>query len=254
MLPDFTAFQWTLAVVAAIGIGVSKSGLPGISLLHVVIFANLFPGLASTGVVLPMLVAGDIGAVLLFRRNAQWPHVIRTLPPAVLGVAIGWGIMRWAQHGQVPAVKFNPVIGGIVLTLALVQLARYFRPNLFAGLPHSRGFAWTMGLVAGITTMLANAAGPVMALYLIAVALPKDAFVGTSAWFFLLINLIKVPFSAHLGLISFPTLAFNALLVPVIICGLFLGRTVVARIPQKIFDTLVLVFAVVAAAKLLGAF
>ena len=104
------------------------------------------------------------------------------------------------------------------------------------------------------TTMLANAAGPVMALYLLAVALPKDAFVGTSAWFFLLINCIKVPFSAQLGLISVPTLAFNALLVPVIVSGLFLGRTLVARIPQKIFDTLVLVFAAVAAAKLLGAF
>ena len=254
MLPDFTAFQWTLAVVAAIGIGVSKSGLPGISLLHVVIFANLFPGLASTGVVLPMLIAGDIGAVVLFRRNAQWPHVFRTLPPAVVGVVIGWAIMGWAQHAQIPAAKFNPVIGGIVLTLALVQLARYFKPNLFAGVPHTRGFAWTIGLVAGITTMLANAAGPVMALYLLAVALPKDAFVGTSAWFFLLINLIKVPFSAHLGLISVPTLAFNALLVPVIVSGLFLGRTVVARIPQKVFDTLVLVFAAIAAAKLLGAF
>jgi uncharacterized membrane protein YfcA len=254
MLPDFTAFQWALAVIAAIGIGVSKSGLPGISLLHIVIFANLFPALASTGVVLPMLVAGDIGAVVLFRRHAQWKHVFRTLPPALVGVVIGWGIMRWALHEHVPAAKFNPVIGGIVLTLALVQLTRYFRPNLFAEMPHTRGFAWTMGLVAGIVTMLANAAGPVFALYLIAVALQKDAFVGTSAWFFLLINLFKIPFSAQLGLISFPTLAFNALLVPVIICGLFLGRTVVARIPQKIFDTLVLVFAAIAAAKLLGAF
>jgi uncharacterized membrane protein YfcA len=254
MLPDFTAFQWTLAVVAAIGIGVSKSGLPGISLLHIVIFANLFPALASTGVVLPMLVAGDIGAVVLFRRHAQWKHVFRTLPPALIGVVIGWGIMRWALHAEIPAAKFNPVIGGIVLVLALVQLGRYFKPGLFAHIPHTRGFAWTIGLVAGIVTMLANAAGPVFALYLLAVALPKDAFVGTAAWFFLLINSIKIPFSAQLGLISFPTLIFNALLVPAIIGGLFLGRTVVARIPQKTFDTLVLAFAAIAAAKLLGVF
>ncbi len=254
MLPDFTPLQWLLAALAATGIGVSKSGLPGISLLHVVIFAQLFPGQASTGVVLPMLICGDIGAVLLFRRNAQWPHVFRTLPPAVIGVAIGWAIMRWAQQAHVPAAKFNPVIGGIVLGLALVQLGRNWKPNLFAHVPHTHGFAWTMGLIAGTTTMLANAAGPVMGLYLLAVALPKEAFVGTGAWFFLLINCIKVPFSAQLGLINGSSLAFNSLLVPLILLGLFLGKFVVARLPQKWFDTLILVFALFASAKLLGAF
>ncbi len=254
MLPDFTTLQWLLAALAATGIGVSKSGLPGISLLHVVIFAQLFPGQASTGVVLPMLICGDIGAVLLFRRNAQWPHVFRTLPPAVIGVAIGWAIMRWAQQAHVPAAKFNPVIGGIVLALALVQLGRNWKPNLFAHVPHTHGFAWTMGLIAGTTTMLANAAGPVMGLYLLAVALPKEAFVGTGAWFFLIINCIKVPFSAQLGLINGSSLAFNAMLVPLILLGLFLGKFVVARLPQKWFDTLILVFALFASAKLLGAF
>lgn len=253
MLPEFSALQWLLAVLAATGIGVSKSGLPGISLLHVVIFAHLFPGLASTGVVLPMLVAGDIGAVLLFRRHAQWPHVIRTLPPAVIGVVIGWAIMGWTQRQGIPAARFNPVIGGIVLTLALVQLGRNWKPNLFAHVPHTTGFAWTMGLIAGVTTMLANAAGPVMGLYLLAVALPKDAFVGTAGWFFLLINVCKVPFSAQLGLIHGSGLAFNLLLVPAIIAGLFLGKNVMARLPQKWFDSLVLVFALFAAAKLLTA-
>ena len=283
MLPDFTPFQWRLAALAATGIGVSKSGLPGISLLHVVIFAQLFPGQASTGVVLPMLICGDIGAVLLFRRNARWPHVFRTLPPAVIGVAIGWFLMNWMgqkefpsglverisgrsgaelvqtlnfwmQSHPLPIRNFNPVIGGIVLTLAVVQLGRNWKPNLFASVPHTHAFAWTMGLIAGTTTMLANAAGPVMGLYLLAVALPKEAFVGTGAWFFLLINCIKVPFSAQLGLISGNSLAFNALLVPLIVLGLFLGRFVVARLPQKWFDTLILVFALFASAKLLGAF
>jgi len=252
MLPDFTPLQWLLAALAATGVGVSKSGLPGISLLHVVIFAHLVPGLASTGVVLPMLIAGDLGAVRLFRRDAQWSHVLRTLPPAVVGVAAGWALMGWVQRAGIPAVKFNPVIGGIVLVLALVQLGRNWKPNLFASVPHTRAFAWTMGFAAGVTTMLANAAGPVMALYLLAVALPKEQFVGTAAWFFLLINLIKAPFSAQLGLITADSLAFNAVLVPFIIGGLFLGRAVMAKLPQKAFDTLVLAFALVAAAKLLA--
>ncbi len=246
VLPDFTAAEWGLALVAALGIGVSKSGLPGVSLLHVVLFAQLFPGLRSTGVVLPMLIVGDLGAVLLFRRHAQWIYVLRTLPPALIGVAIGWGCMRaW------PGLKWNPVIGGIVAMLALLQLVRNWRPTLLTNVPHTPGFAWAMGLLAGVTTMVANAAGPVMALYLLAVALPKEAFVGTAAWFFLLINVLKVPFSVQLGFVRPETLAFNALLVPVIIAGLFVGRIVVARVPQKAFDTLILAFAVVASIKLI---
>ena len=246
MLPDFTALEWALAVLAATGIGVSKSGLPGVSLLHVVLFAQLFPGLRSTGVVLPMLIVGDVGAVLLFRRHAQWNHVFRTLPPALVGVGIGWACMRaW------PGLNWNPVIGGIVAGLAVLQLVRNWRPDLLSDMPHARGFAWTMGLLAGITTMVANAAGPVMGLYLLAVALPKDAFVGTSAWFFLLINVLKVPFSAQLGFIEPATLALNALLIPVILSGLFLGRALVAKVPQKVFDSLILAFAIVASLKLI---
>lgn len=246
MLPDFTALEWALAVLAATGIGISKSGLPGVSLLHVVLFAQLFPGLRSTGVVLPMLIVGDVGAVLLFRRHAQWNHVFRTLPPALVGVGIGWACMRaW------PGLNWNPVIGGIVAGLAVLQLVRNWRPELLSDMPHARGFAWTMGLLAGVTTMVANAAGPVMGLYLLAVALPKDAFVGTSAWFFLLINVLKVPFSAQLGFIEPATLTFNALLIPVILSGLFLGRALVAKVPQKVFDSLILAFAIVASLKLI---
>lgn len=246
MLPDFSPGQWALACLAAVGIGVSKSGLPGISLLHVVLFAQLFPGIASTGVVLPMLIAGDLGAVWLFRRHAQWPHVWRTLPPALLGVAVGWAIMS-----KLPATSFNPTIGAIVLALAALQWLRDTYPQKFLTVPHSKAFAWMMGLTAGVTTMLANAAGPVMGLYLLAVALPKEAFVGTSAWFFLLINLLKVPFSAQLGLITPASLAFNALLIPAIFSGLFLGRSIVARLSQRWFDKLVLAFAILAALKLL---
>lgn len=234
------------------GIGISKSGLPGVSLLHVVLFAQLFPGLASTGVVLPMLVAGDVGAVALYRRHAQWKYIARTLPPAIVGVAAGWAVMRWTQDHGIPGSRFNPVIGAIVLVLALLQLGRNWKPALLAGVPHTTAFAWSMGLVAGVTTMLANAAGPVIGLYLLAVALPKESFVGTGAWFFLLINLIKVPFSLQLGLITGSSLAFNAVLLPAIAAGLFGGRWAIARIPQRVFDNLILVFALAAAARLLS--
>lgn len=245
MLPDWSAADWVWAVIAAFGIGVSKSGLPGVSLVHVVLMARLFPGQASTGVVLPMLVLGDFGAVAVYRRQADGKHLLRTLPPAVAGVALGWWVMRrWRT------VDFNPCIGWVVLVLALLQAARDLRPRWFERAPHRPAFAWAMGLTAGLTTMVANAAGPVMGLYLLAARLPKAVFVGTGAWFFLMINLIKVPFSLQLGLIHGRTLALNLVLAPVIFVGLWIGRSVVSRLPQRPFEVLVLLFAVVAALRL----
>ena len=121
-------------------------------------------------------------------------------------------------------------------------------------MPHNRWFAWGMGLLAGVTTMLANAAGPIFALYALAVALPKFEIVGTSAWFFFIINSFKVPFSLGLGLIHGQTLLLNLILSPAIIAGVFGGRWIMTRIPQRLFDEFLLAFAAIAALRLIGVF
>jgi uncharacterized membrane protein YfcA len=149
---------------------------------------------------------------------------------------------------------FKPLIGWIILGLALLQLARAQRPQWFAHIPHATWFAWTMGLAAGITTMMANAAGPIMALYFLAVSLPKLEFVGTSAWFFLVLNFFKIPFSAGLGLIHHDTLMLNAILAPAVLIGLLAGRRIVAHVPQKLFDALLLIFVAAAALRYIGLF
>ena len=100
--------------------------------------------------------------------------------------------------------------------------------------------------------MLANAAGPIIAIYCVAVGLPKFELVGTSAWFFFIINAFKVPFSVALGLIHGQTLALNAILSPAILFGMFVGRWLTTHIPQRLFDGLLLVFAAVAALRLIG--
>src|SRR5262249_1806497 len=132
------------------------------------------------------------------------------------------------------------------------QVIRMFRPDAFGNVPHGHVFAWSMGLLAGGTTMLANAASPIMSVYFLAVALPKLEFVGTTAWFFFLINAFKVPFSAWLGLIHGSTLLFNLLLSPVILVGLWAGGRMMRRLPQRAFDTLLLAFAALAALRLIG--
>jgi uncharacterized protein len=248
-MPDFSPVQWLLLLLGALGIGVAKSGFAGVSMLHVIIFAYLFGARESTGVVLPMLIVGDVLAVCAFRQHARWEYVRRMLPPALAGIVVGWLLMH-----RLSGEAYKPLIGGIILALTVLQLWRQARPAFFERVPHSAWFAWTMGLLAGGTTMLINGAGPIMALYFLAIALPKLEFVSTSAWFFLIVNCLKVPFSATLGLIHLDTLRLNALLVPVIAGGLFFGRWLVQRIPQRLFDGLLLAFAAAAALRLIGLF
>ena len=248
-MPHLTSSQWLLAILGGFGIGFSKSGFAGVSLLHVLIFAFIFNTRDSTGIVLPMLIVGDIAAVVAFRQHARWEYIRRLLPPAIVGVAIGWWLMS-----RISADTFKPLVGWIIFGLVALQLLRLWRPALYEKVPHSLWFAWAMGLLAGITTMLANAAGPIAALFLIAVSLPKFELVGTSAWFFFVINCVKVPFSVQLGLIHTATLALNAALIPIIVTGLFAGRWCVPRVPQRLFDALLLAFAALAALRLIGVF
>lgn len=247
-MPALTPAQWLLAVIAATGIGIGKAGLAGMSLVHVLIFAFLFGARDSTGVVLPMLLVGDVCAVTAFHQHARWDYVRRMLPPACIGVVVAATFMR----GLDDAV-YKPIIGWIILTLTVLQVARMARPQWFGTVPHSRAFAWSIGLLAGMMTMLANAAGPIFAIYCVAVALPKFEIVGTSAWFFFIINAFKVPFSAGLGLIHSQTLLLNLVLVPAIVLGVLGGRAITSRVPQRLFDGLLLAFAAIAALRLIGA-
>jgi uncharacterized membrane protein YfcA len=247
ILPHLSPAQWILAAVAAAGIGIGKSGLAGMSLVHVLIFAFLFGARESTGVVLPMLLVGDVCAVRIFHQHARWDYVRRMLPPACLGVVIAAVIMRGLNE-----TVYKPIIGVTILLLTTLQVIRAYRPQWFGNVPHATWFAWTIGLVAGGATMLANAAGPIFTIYCLAVALPKFELVGTSAWFFFIINAFKVPFSIALGLIHGQTLALNAVLSPAIVVGIFIGRWLTATIPQRLFDGLLLVFAALAALRLIG--
>jgi len=238
-----------MAGVAAFCIGLSKSGFAGVGLITVVIMARLFPPRESTGVILPLLICGDVLSVFVFHQHARWREIWRMLPPTVVGIVAGYFLM---QH--IPGRAFGPVIGVIVLVMAALQAARGSIPQIYARVPHTRGFAWFMGAWSGVATMLANAAGPVMALYFLAINLPKYTFVGTSAWFFLIVNVFKVPFSAHLGLISGASLLFDVLLIPVVGLGIATGRYCIGILPQKAFEQLLLVLAAITALQLIGVF
>lgn len=240
------SWQWALLVLAAVFFGFSKTGIPGISILSVGILANLMPAKQATGVVLPMLIFADFFALVVYRKNLEWKRVGRLLPWAFGGLVLGWLTLGYSSNEQTARL-----IGAIIaLMLGLHLWRRWKNPDALA--EHApMWFGPLMGLFAGVTTMIANAAGPVMSLYLLAMRLPKLEFLGTGAAFFLLINWIKVPFIAQLGLINQASLTLNLWLLPAVALGALLGRPVVERVNQRVFENSVLALTAVAAVKLL---
>lgn len=241
----FTPWGWIVLSCSAIFLGFSKTGLPGAGILAIPLIASIIPAKASTGLILPMLIIGDIFAVCYYRRHAVWHHLFRMLPYAVAGIFIGY----WAM-GKVTDNQLRPLIGIIILFMLALNLWRN-RKGENIEIPPGKWFPAVMGLSAGITTMMANAAGPIMAIYLLAMRLPKNAFIGTGAWYFLLVNCFKVPFSAGLGLITVDSLKLNLFLAPLIILGSLGGIRAARHIPEKIFNILIQILAAAGAVRLL---
>jgi len=244
-MSELTSFQWGIMALAAIIIGLSKSGIPGMGILAVPMVAAVIPAKISTGFILPMLIAGDIIGVIYYHRHAEWSRLFRLFPWTILGIFAGWLSM-----GRLSDAQIRPLIGGIVLVMLALNLWRKRFSGPESRMPHHLGVAIIIGLLAGFTTMMANAAGPIMVIYLLAMRLPPTAFIGTTAWYFLLVNTFKVPFSAQLGLITIPSLTFNAILFPFIALGAWAGIRFARHIPRKIFERLVQIFAALGAIKL----
>ena len=243
---DLSSTDWVVAALSGLLLGFSKTGMPGAGILAIPLMASILPAKVSTGIVLPMLIMGDVVAVVWYRRHAVWSHLFRIIPFAVVGILIGFAIM-----GRITDRQLQPAIGGIIIVMLGLHVWRARRPGMDEHLPTGLFFAGTMGLLAGVTTMLANAAGPIMTIYLLAMRLPKTAFIGTGAWYFCLLNLFKVPFSMHLGLITPDTFAFNLRLLPFILVGAAIGIVAARRIPERTFGWAVQALAAAAALRLL---
>jgi uncharacterized membrane protein YfcA len=238
-------WQWALAVVGALAIGLAKTGISGLGMLAVVVFANLLPARQASGFVLPMLIFADVVAVASYRQHAQWRYLWRLFPWTALGVVAGYLAL-----GRIGDRQAQVLIGGIVLGLLALHLAG--RARTTGGLPeHGWWFAAVVGVLAGFTTLVANAAGPLMVIYLLSMRLPKLEYMGTGAYFFLLMNLFKVPFMVKLGLVNARSFTGNLVLLPAVIAGALLGRVILRRIDQKLFENLALGLAAAAGLKLL---
>ena len=247
LLESITPVQWLTLVAAALLIGVNKTAMPGIGILPVVMLATVFEARLSTGLQLGMLAVTDIMAVIYFRRHADWKILARLLPWAFVGLALGADILRHIPPDDSRTTRI--VIGALVLfLLVLGEVKKRLRPE---AIPAGGWFAALFGILMGSTTQLANAAGPVSAIYFLSMKLPKEKYMGTTAWCFLILNWIKVPVFAFEGRITAQSLLLDALMIPVLVLGAALGILLFKRMNQKAFELVVKILAAAAAVKLL---
>jgi uncharacterized membrane protein YfcA len=238
-------WQWPIAIFGALLIGLSKTGIPGVGIFTVALFAVVYPPMESVGLVLPLLICGDIVAVKSYHRHAVWSHLWRLFPWAAAGIIIGYFAMLFIDKAFI-----TKIIGGTFLVMVALLVWRKYYLNDDA-IPHGHVFAGGMGVSAGFATMVANAAGPVMQLYLLAMQLPKMEFIGTGAWYFFILNSFKVPFQANLGNINAQSLLLDLMLAPFVLAGTLWGRVLLPRLNQRLFENLALGFAVIAGLKLI---
>lgn len=241
-----TSEQILALVVAAFFIGISKAGFSGISLISVFLMTEAFGAKEQIGIALPMLIMADVIVYPAFRKYGSWKPVWVLLPPALVGI----GLALWVLN-TVSNETMRSAIGWIILSMVAMQLVRKWKPEVTSKLAHSKGFGVVAGISGGVATMLANAAGPIMQLYLLSKNMAKMDLIGVGARFFLLINLLKLPLSAGLALTTWETLKWNFAMLPVIVLAVWIGKKLLVKLPQVVFEGMIVITAVVAGTRLI---
>lgn len=237
--------QWVLAGICALMLGFSRTAFNSVSILAIPLLAAIFGGKTSSAIVLPLLIAGDLMAVKKYNTSTNWSYLLRLLPWSLGGLTIGVFVGNLVNDRQ-----FTMIIGFSVM-LCLVMMIWLEQRGKEKPLPNPWWLGALIGLAGGFTTMIGNAAGPVINVYFLAMRLPKFEFIGTSAWYYLLVNLAKVPLQVLVWKAVTPSiLAFAGVMIPVILLGALLGIRAVKRIPEKPFRVVVTVLTGVAVLKL----
>ena len=235
-MPEPSLINFIIAAICAFLLGISKSGIKGIASLIVTGLALVYGAKNSTGIMMPLLLVGDIFAITYYKRHVQKVYIVKLLPWMVLGVLLGviggsYISERIFKYGMALIVVFS------------VGLMYYWENKKDKTVPSHWGFASSMGLLAGFTTMIGNLAGAFSNIYFLAMRIPKNNFIGTAAWLFFLINSFKVPF--HIWswkTINSESIIISLKLIPFVIMGLIAGIFLVKKIEDENYRKLILLF------------
>ena len=231
---SYFSISFFIALGCALLLGVAKSGIKGLAVLIVTGLALVYGARESTGILMPLLICGDILAVLYYKRHVKWIYLIKLLPWMVVGVITGVFFGK-----DLPEDLFKS--GMAVIILFSVLMMYYWEQKKIKKVPTHWSFAALIGVIAGFTTMVGNLAGAFSNIYFLAIKLPKNQFIGTAAWLFFFINLFKIPF--HIwswGTINWTSLQVSLSLIPGVILGFGLGVYLVKKIKNDKYRQLIL--------------
>jgi len=245
---NLTPIMWILAIVCAVMIGMAKTGVSGLGTLVVPLMAYIFGGMPSSGLVLPMLVMADVFGVLYYHRSANWKTILKVLPWAAAGIIAGLMTGK-----SISSEQFRHLIGILVIISLVVMIWQEIKKSKNGDIvPHKPWFAIPFGMMGGFSTMIGNAAGPIMSVYLLSMNLQKKEFIGTAAWFFFIVNVFKLPLQIWgWHNITLKTLGFNFMLLSAIAFGAFAGIKIVKLIPESAYRWFVVVATFLSAIALL---
>lgn len=230
----YLSLAFFIALGCSLLLGIAKSGIKGLAVLIVTGLALVYGARESTGILIPLLICGDILAVIYYKQHVKWVYLLRLLPWMVVGVLVGV-----VSGKDLPDDFFKS--GMAVIILFSVIMMYYWERNKERKLPTHGSFAALMGMMAGFTTMVGNLAGAFSNIYFLAIRLPKNEFIGTAAWLFFFINLFKVPF--HLwswGTINVTSFQISLSLIPAVVIGFGLGVFLVKKINNNKYRKLIL--------------
>lgn len=242
---EITTTTYLMAFTAAIVVGVSKAGIKGIGIIAVTLMALAFSSKISTGILVPMLVVADLFAVIYYNKHTQWKYIVKFLPWVLVGLLLGVLIGK-----DLPEKIFKYCMGAMILLTVLMMF--WWDQKKSKAVPTHWAFAGSIGLLAGVTTMVGNLAGPLSNIYFLAMRLPKNEFIGTAAWLFLIVNVLKLPFHFFVWeTVTEETLLLNLKLLPGILVGIFIGVKLVKHIKDKFYRKMILVLTAIGALLIL---
>jgi uncharacterized membrane protein YfcA len=233
-------WQWAAWIALGLCIGLSKAGFTGITTVIVPVIALIFGAKESTGLTLPLLCFADVLAVIYYNRHTEWKYILKLLPWTLAGFVLALLVDR-----MVPVQAFKYLMGGSILAGLVVMIWNDLRGKDKKP-PSSRWFSALFGIAGGFSTTIGNIAGPIMSVFLLSMQLPKNSFVGTSAWFFLIVNYLKLPIQIFFWKnITQQALIFDLTLIPAIliggIAGVFLVKKISEPVYRKIIEVLTLI-------------
>lgn len=232
-------------MLVALCIGMAKTGVHGAGMMSVPILANVFGGQLSSGMMLPILVIADVLGVWYYHRHASWKHLKILFPWAAVGIVLGTIIGKYIDDHDFKIVMALTIVVSVVIMLWLEKSREEV-------IPQKRWIGIASGTAGGFTSMVGNLAGSVMAVYFLAARLPKNVFIGTTAWFFLVVNWFKVPFHVFVWhTITVNSLLLSLITIPVIVLGAFLGVVIVRKFSDRLYRWFIIVMTVAAAGLML---